>query len=126
MSRQSRRWSLLHSGYHAFSGLLWLAPRVPSLKMGMALSLVLVALGLLLRFSLTEIAFLVVMGTMLLAVEVLNTAVEMLSDYVQPEHDPRIGKIKDSAAAATAFTEIGGVMVVLLILVPHVLSWLGR
>jgi diacylglycerol kinase len=45
---------------------------------------------------------------------------------VQPEHDPRIGKIKDSAAAATAFTEIGGVMVVLLILVPHVLNWLGR
>jgi diacylglycerol kinase len=126
MTGQSGRWSLLKSAYHAFSGLLWLAPRVPSLKLGMALSVLLVGLGLLLRFSLIEIAFLVVMGTMLLAVEVLNTAIEMLCDYVQPEHDPRIGKIKDSAAAATAFTEIGGAVVLLLILAPHVARWLGR
>lgn len=122
----SRSWSLLRSAYHAFSGLIWLAPRVPSVKLGIAISLVVVGLGLLLRFTVLEIALLVVVGTLLLAVETLNTALEMLADYVQPERDPRIGKLKDVGAAATAFTEIGGAAVLLLILVPHLLRWLGR
>jgi len=35
-----------------------------------------------------------------LSVELLNTALEKLCDYVQPHHDPRIGAIKDMGSAA--------------------------
>jgi diacylglycerol kinase len=56
----------------------------------------------------------------------LNTAVEMLCDYLHPDPHPRIGRIKDVAAAATAFCEIGTASVVLLVLVPHALRWLGH
>ena len=37
---------------------------------------------------------------LLMAVELLNTAVEKLSDHVTPAHDPDIGRIKDMASAA--------------------------
>jgi diacylglycerol kinase (ATP) len=37
---------------------------------------------------------------LLLAVELLNTAIEKLADRLTREHDPQIGKVKDMASAA--------------------------
>lgn len=37
---------------------------------------------------------------LLMAVELLNTAIEKLSDHVTPAHNPDIGRIKDIASAA--------------------------
>ncbi|MGH7777339.1 MAG: diacylglycerol kinase [Candidatus Dormibacterales bacterium] len=126
MGGEPRPWNALRSAYHAVSGLLWVAPRTPSLKLGIVAAVGMVVLGAALRFSLAEIALLVLAGTTLLAVETLNTAVEMLCDHVEPGDHPSIGKVKDVAAGATVFCEIGGAVVLLLVLGSHVLSWLGR
>jgi diacylglycerol kinase len=99
---------------------MWVTPRTPSLRLGVVVVIALAAGGFLLRFTSVEIAVLVMLGTMLLAVETLNTAIEMMCDFVQPRHDPKIGKIKDLAAGATAVTEIGGVIVVAILLWPHI------
>lgn len=115
----SGSWNIVKSAYHAFYGLMWVAPRTPSLRLGIAVVLALALGGVLLRLTGPEIALLVMLGTLLLAVETINTAIEMLCDVVQPEHDPRIGKIKDVSAGATAVTEIGGAIVVAVILWPH-------
>ena len=115
----SGSWNIVKSAYHAFSGLMWVAPRTPSLRLGIAVVLALALGGVLLRLTGPEIGLLVLLGTLLLAVETINTAIEMLCDVVQPERDPRIGKIKDVSAGATAVTEIGGVIVVAVILWPH-------
>ena len=79
---------------------------------------VLAGAGILLRLSVFEIALLVGVGTMLLAVETLNTSIEMLCDRMVPERDEKIGKIKDVAAGATAVTEIGGAVILLLLVGP--------
>jgi len=39
-----------------------------------------------------------------LVIELLNTAIEKLSDIVTPAHDPRIGRIKDMGSAAVGLT----------------------
>jgi diacylglycerol kinase (ATP) len=117
--RRSGSWNLLRSGYHAFSGLMWVTPRTPSLRLGILVVIALAAFGVLMRFTGIEIALLVLVGTLLLAVETLNTSIEMLCDFVQPAHDPKIGKIKDVAAGATAVTEIGAAIVVGVLLWPH-------
>src|SRR2546425_75153 len=106
MKQRKRPWNLLASVYHAYSGLLWVAPRTPSLKLGIALVLVVVGLGFALRFTLVEIGLLVLSGTLLLVVETLNTALEVLCDYVHPDPDPAIGKVKDVAAGASALCQI--------------------
>jgi diacylglycerol kinase len=122
VARRSGSWNVVRSAYHAFSGLMWVTPRTPSLRLGIVVVIALAAFGVLLRMSGVEIALLVLVGTLLLAVETLNTAIEMLCDYVQPQHDPKIGKIKDVAAGATAVTEIGAAIVVAVLLWPHI--WL--
>ena len=116
----------MRSAYHAFSGLMWVAPRTPSLRLGIAAVLALAAIGVILRMTSVEIALLVLLGALLLAVETLNTAIEMLCDYVQPQRDPKIGKIKDVSAGATAVTEIGAAIIVIVLLWPHVLAALHR
>jgi diacylglycerol kinase (ATP) len=105
---------------------MWVAPRTPSLRLGIVVVFALAAIGVLLRLTNVEIALLVLLGALLLAVETLNTAIEMLCDYVQPHHDPNIGKIKDVSAGATAVTEIGAAIIVAVVLWPHVLAALHR
>ena len=39
-----------------------------------------------------------------LVVELLNTAIEKLSDRLTTEHDPQIGRVKDMGSAAVAVT----------------------
>ena len=106
-------WNVVKSGYHAFSGLMWVTPRTPSIRLGIAVVILLSAGGLLLRFTSVEIALLVLVGSLLVAVETLNTSIEMLCDFVEPKHDPKIGKIKDVAAGATAVIEVGELNVTL-------------
>jgi diacylglycerol kinase len=125
-TRRSGSWNVVRSAYHAFSGLMWVAPRTPSLRLGIVVVIALAAGGVLLRMTGVEIAMLVLVGTLLLAVETINTAIEMLSDYVQPQRDPKIGKIKDVAAGATAVTEIGAAIVVVVLLWPHVWAAIHR
>jgi diacylglycerol kinase (ATP) len=43
---------------------------------------------------------------LLLAVELLNTAIEKLSDRVTLEHDPQIGRVKDMGSAAVAVAAV--------------------
>ena len=124
--RRSGSWNVLRSGYHAFSGLMWVTPRTPSLRLGIVVVIALAVGGILLRLTGVEIALLVILGTLLLAVETLNTAIEMLCDFVQPQRDPKIGKIKDVAAGATAVTEIGAAIVVAVVLWPHLWAVLHR
>ena len=59
-----------------------------------------------------DVLVLVVATTTLLAAELLNTAIEDLCDFVEPRFDPRIGRIKDIAAAAVMICHGGWLAVV--------------
>jgi diacylglycerol kinase (ATP) len=65
---------------------------------------VLIAVALPVAFALadTPLRFVALMGALLvlLAVELLNTAIEKLADKVQPDHDPAIKYVKDLGSAA--------------------------
>lgn len=56
-------------------------------------------------------------STMCLTMEFFNTSIEQLADYINPEYDPRIGRIKDLAAGGTVMASIGtfisGVLMIL-------------
>jgi len=104
--RRSGSWNVLASAYHAFSGLMWVAPRTPSLRLGFVVVIALAAGGVLLRFTGVEIALLVLLGTVLLAVETLNTAIEMLCDFVEPARDREAGCIVGREPHAEIFARI--------------------
>ena len=47
---------------------------------------------------------LVLVIVLIMIVELLNTAIEKFCDHVTPEHDPRIGFIKDLGSAAVGLS----------------------
>jgi diacylglycerol kinase (ATP) len=48
---------------------------------------------------------------LLMVVELLNTAIEKLSDHVTPDNHPAIGRIKDMASAAVGLSLLLAVLV---------------
>jgi diacylglycerol kinase (ATP) len=61
-----------------------------------------------LAFFITDVSWkrLALLGVLMLlfVVELLNTAIEKLSDHVTPTIDPQIGRIKDMGSAAVGLT----------------------
>ncbi len=82
------------------AGLRFAATHDRNVAVQIGISLVVLAV----TFGLSEwfdfVLILIVTGNVLVF-EMLNTVVEAICDYIQPNHDPRIGAIKDVAAAAT-------------------------
>lgn len=69
-----------------------------------ALSAILIPLGLWLGNSATERLLLAGMLVLVLVVELINSAIEALADAVSPDHHPLLGRAKDIGSAAVLLT----------------------
>ncbi len=57
--------------------------------------------------------------------ELVNTAIEALTDLASPHHHPLAGKAKDVAAGAVLLAALGALAVGALVFGPHVFSFNG-
>ncbi len=78
-------------------------------------------------FGLSRIegAIIVAMIGLVLAAEIINTALEELCDAFRSEQDPHIAKIKDLAAAAVLVASCTALLAGLAIFTPHVAAFFG-
>ena len=56
------------------------------------------------------------------AFEVINSATEYLCDFVSPDYDDKIKRIKDATAGAVLVAATGALILALVIFVPKVLQ----
>ncbi len=61
-----------------------------------------------------DASMIILATTVMITAELLNTAIEAVCDYMQPEFDERIGIIKDVAAAATGVAIFGWIIVLVI------------
>jgi diacylglycerol kinase (ATP) len=64
-----------------------------------------------------ERALILVLGLLLLAAELANTAIEEVVDYISEAEDPRAKRAKDAGSAVVAVTAIAGGVAWLVILI---------
>ncbi|MEX0361943.1 MAG: diacylglycerol kinase [Allomuricauda sp.] len=103
---------------YAFKGLFLLLRTEASIKIQFVIALLMTAAGFYFEISSGEwMAQLISIG-MVMGIEGLNTAVEKISDYIQPEDDPKIGFIKDISAGAVMIVSIIACIVGLVIYGP--------
>lgn len=57
-----------------------------------------------------------------MAAELFNSAIESLSDVVQPEHDERIRRVKDVSAGAVLVLAVISAIIGLIVLLPPLLQ----
>lgn len=85
-------------------------------------AIIVVCSGIYLKITISEWCFLIVAIAMVLAAEAFNTAIEELSDMVEPNFDKRIGRIKDISAAAVLFLAFGSLIIGGFVFLPRILS----
>lgn len=106
----------------AFKGMLILVRSEHSIMVQLGIGVLVSILGLILGLSPTEWMLQTMCIGMVLSAEGLNTAVEKLCDFVNPDFNPKIGRIKDISAGAVGFTAVVAAVVGLIIYVPKVAS----
>lgn len=90
----------------ALKGMFLLLKTEASIKIQFFIALVVTAAGFYFDISTTEWIIQLIAIGMVMGVEGVNTAIEKLADYVQPEHDEKIGLIKDISAGAVMIVSI--------------------
>lgn len=90
-----------------------------------AILLVVLLGALLLGVTRAELAIILAVSALVLCLELANTAVENLSDALKPDHDPRIGIVKDCMAGAVMLASCFSVAIGVVILLPRIARLLG-
>lgn len=84
----------------------------------------LVAVGMSIYFSisLTEWCFIILAIAIVWIAELLNTAIEYITDFVSPEYNDIAGKVKDIGASAALVAAIASAAIGLLIFTPRIMG----
>ena len=78
--------------------------------------------GLCLSLSTTEWSIVILCIISVLSAEAFNTAIELLLDFVHPEHHEKVGKIKDISAGAVLFLSFGSLIIGGFVFLPKIIE----
>ena len=106
---------LYKSFAHAFRGLFLMIKTERNFQLELLALLVNLILIWVLKLSATDAVLILMLCGMVLVAEILNTCIEKICDFICPNFDPRIGKIKDMAAGAVILAAIFSVVAGILI-----------
>ncbi|MFN0079648.1 MAG: diacylglycerol kinase family protein [Prosthecobacter sp.] len=115
-----RHWSasVIRSFRPALVGLLWALKTQRNLQVHAFASVLVVAFGVWLQIATWEWCVVILAVGMVLAAELMNTALEVLADRVTQEREEAIRRVKDAAAAAVLVAALAALSVGLLIFLP--------
>ena len=91
-----------------------------SIQVQAGIALLVTGAGWYYQISATEWMLQLLAIGMVMGLEGVNTAVEKLSDYVQPQTDPRIGKLKDVSAGAVLIASVIACIIGGIIYIPRI------
>ena len=113
--------SLLKSFVNAFAGMRHFFVNDRNGKIHLTITLIVLAASL--GFQITSIEWVLILlcVAMVIGLEMLNSALEKLSDMVEPNHHPTIKVIKDVSAAAVVLASIISVIIGIIIFLPKAL-----
>lgn len=120
MPKESFLVNRLKSVGFALRGALLLIRTEASIKIQVFIAIVMTAAGFYFEISNIEWILQIFSIALVLGIEGLNTAVEKISDFVQPEFDSKIGFIKDISAGAVMLVSIAATIVGFIIYLPKI------
>jgi diacylglycerol kinase (ATP) len=80
-----------------------------------------IILGIVLEINKAEWIAIVFCIGMVLALETVNSAIELIVDFISPDFHPIAGKIKDLSAAAVLIISIISAIIGLVIILPYLI-----
>ena len=95
----------------------------PSFREDLIFAVLLVPLAIILPINAVSTALMIASLILILIVELLNSAIEWIIDYVRPEIHPLAKRIKDMASAAVFLSYINCIVVWTIMLWPENTVW---
>ena len=112
--------TLIQSFRHAMNGLTLAFESQKNLRIHAGVAFVVLIAAFVLGISRGELVILVVMIALVFSAEFLNTALEMLSDILNPRVSAEVGRLKDVSAAGVLTVSFAALAVGLLIFIPYI------
>ena len=103
-----RFWRSFH---HAFDGIMYATRTQPNMRAHLIISPLVLLAALILRIGRDYVVDLVIIIAVVLALELLNTAVEAIVDLLTVTHHPLAKTAKDAAAGAVLIASVAAVVV---------------
>jgi diacylglycerol kinase (ATP) len=116
MAPERRRTTLLQSFNYAFQGLVNAVRCQRNMRIHLAIGVVVLIVSIFLNLSRLELVVVFAAIAFVLAMELVNSAVEAVVDIVSDEFDPRAKAAKDLAAGAVLVAAVNALVVAYLIL----------
>jgi diacylglycerol kinase (ATP) len=113
---------LIKSFGYAFKGFRYAAKTQANFRIHLVAMVLTIAMGFYLHLQQSEWLWICLAITMVLTAELLNTAIEVLTDKVSPEYNEQAGHVKDVAAAAVTVTAVFAVVVGAIIMLPKIID----
>ena len=120
MPKESFLKNRLKSVGFAVRGALLLVRTEASIKVQVGITIVVTLAGFYFNISTTEWLFQIFAIGLVMGVEGINTAIEKISDYIQPKFDEKIGVIKDVSAGAVMLVSIAASIIGVIIYFPKI------
>lgn len=105
---------------YALNGLRILFSEEHNARIHAAITIFVVTMGILFSISSVEWMILCILTGMVFSLEIINSAIENLCDYISPEWNNMIKKIKDLMAAAVFITTVISVVCGTIIFLPKI------
>ncbi|SER46603.1 diacylglycerol kinase family protein [Pedobacter rhizosphaerae] len=122
MDRRDQKFSVtdrLKSFKYAFSGIRLFFVEGHNARIHLLAAVLVIAISFYYNISHLEWMAILFAVALVWVTEMINTALETLSDVVSPVHHPKIKIVKDIAAGAVLIAAVAAVIVALLIFLPR-------
>lgn len=113
---------LINSFKYAFKGIVSSIKSERNMKIHFTMMILAIIAGILLNISMWEWITCFILFGLVISLEMVNTAIEIVVDIVSPKYNFQAGRAKDIAAGAVLVNAIVAVIVGLLIFLPKIIE----
>jgi len=111
---------------HALHGWVFFFRNETNGRIQAVVAVLIVMAGFFFRIAAQEWLWLLICIGLVIALEMVNTAVETLADHLHPERHPEIKVVKDVAAGAVLWASVMSVVIGAIIFLPRILDLLEK
>ena len=115
----------LHSFKYAFAGIKHAVHNHQNMKIHLAASIVALVLSIFLKISGVEFLLVIFAIMFVIFAEMVNTAIEEMTDLITTEHRQQAKVAKDIAAASVLIASLFSIIVAAVIFLPPIANLLG-
>jgi diacylglycerol kinase len=113
----------LQSFTYAFNGFKILFKEEHNARIHAVISIFVLLMSFYFNLKPTEWIAIIFSISMVISIEIINSAIENIADFISPKQHEKIKKIKDLSASAVLLCAISAVAIGLIIFVPKVLNY---